>query len=94
MLVTIIILSPKAPSRVPQKVLGYITLAKISMIKPSVGQAYGKTTIVNGNVNWSNPWEGNCSVCIYFDMANTLLEMCPMNILAKLHEHNYLRNAH
>ena len=52
---------------------------------------YGKTDIGNGNVKWSNPLEGNCSVCMYSALANTLLETCPMNIHAKVHQQNYLK---
>lgn len=78
-------------SRVPLKVLGYMTLTKIRQIKTQCRQVYGKTDIVNGNVKWSNPLEDNCSVCMYFALANTLLEMCPVNIHANVHQQNYLK---
>lgn len=46
LLATIIFVYPKVPTRVPQKVLGYTTLAKVSLIKPSVGKCIGKHSLL------------------------------------------------
>lgn len=46
LLATIIFLFLKVPTRVPWKVLGYTTLAKVSLIKPSVGKCIGKQSLL------------------------------------------------
>ena len=51
---------------------------------------YRKTVIINGNAN-DPTFGGNCSVCIYFDPPSTFLDVCTMNVLAKVYKRNYLK---
>lgn len=92
LLATVIFTSPKAPSRIPQKVLGYMTMAKIRLIKTWCWQVYGKTATVNGNVNWSDPLEGNCSAGIYIPWSSKYIARnVPYEYTGKVHQQNYLK---